>query len=183
MILETKRLILRRWEENDAEELYRYAKDSRIGPIAGWPVHTSVEHSLEIIREVLSAPENYAVVLKETNLPVGCIGLIIGEQSSLGISLKEAELGYWIGVPCWGQGLIPEAAEEVIRHGFEDLGLEKVWCACFEDNEKSRKVQEKCGFELHHIEEGKYFPLTGEVRNDRVSCISKEEWEKNVNKR
>ena len=48
-VLETERLILRPWTEADAEELYRYAQDPRIGPIAGWPPHTSVENSREII--------------------------------------------------------------------------------------------------------------------------------------
>ena len=56
MILKTKRLILRPWEESDAVDLYRYASDPEVGPIAGWPVHTSVENSLEIIRNVLSVP-------------------------------------------------------------------------------------------------------------------------------
>lgn len=41
--LETERLILRPWKEADAEECYKYAKDPRVGPIAGWPVHTSDE--------------------------------------------------------------------------------------------------------------------------------------------
>ena len=53
MILKTNRLILRPWEESDAENLYRYASDPKVGPIAGWPVHTSVENSLDIIRNVL----------------------------------------------------------------------------------------------------------------------------------
>ena len=57
----TKRLILRPWEETDAEQLYKYAKDSKVGPIAGWPVHKSVKNSLEIIQNVLSAKETYAV--------------------------------------------------------------------------------------------------------------------------
>ena len=72
-MLETKRLILRPWTEADAETLYEYAKDPRVGPAAGWPVHTDVEESRRIIREVLSAPETYAIVLKETGQPVGCI--------------------------------------------------------------------------------------------------------------
>ena len=67
MILETERLILRPWNETDAESLYEYAKDDRVGPIAGWPPHTSVENSREVIKTVLSAPETYAVCLKENN--------------------------------------------------------------------------------------------------------------------
>ena len=50
MELQTERLLLRPWHESDAEALYEYAKDQRVGPIAGWPVHASVENSREIIR-------------------------------------------------------------------------------------------------------------------------------------
>ena len=49
-MIETERLILRPWLETDAESLYEYAKEPAVGPIAGWPVHSSVENSLEIIR-------------------------------------------------------------------------------------------------------------------------------------
>ncbi len=94
MILETQRLILRPWTQNDAENLYRYAKDDRIGPNAGWPVHTSVENSLEIIKNVLSADETYAVCLKSDNKAIGSIGLMTGKASNLGLSDKEAEIGY-----------------------------------------------------------------------------------------
>ena len=74
--LETERLTLRPWKESDAEALYRYACNPNIGPIAGWPPHTSVENSREIIKTVLSAPETYAVVLKETNETVGSVGIM-----------------------------------------------------------------------------------------------------------
>ena len=141
MTIETERLLLRPWEAADAEELYKYARDPAVGPIAGWPPHTSVENSREIIRGVLSAPETYAVVLKETGLPVGSIGLMRGRASNIGLPDTEAELGYWIGVPCWGRGLIPEAARALIRRGFETLGLEKIWCGYFDGNEQSRRVQ------------------------------------------
>ena len=63
MTFETNRIVLRPWAESDAEDLYRYARDPRVGPAAGWPVHTSVENSREIIRDVLSAEETYAVVV------------------------------------------------------------------------------------------------------------------------
>ena len=69
MILETERLILRPWEERDAHDLFQYASNPEVGPIAGWPVHTSVENSREIIKNYFSAPEIYAIVLKETMQP------------------------------------------------------------------------------------------------------------------
>lgn len=75
-MIETKRLILRPWQDGDAEALFKYASAPDIGPIAGWPPHTSVENSLEIIRTVFAAPETYAVVLKATNEPVGSCGIM-----------------------------------------------------------------------------------------------------------
>ena len=134
MILETGRLILRRWEEADAEELYQYAKDPAVGPIAGWPPHTSVENSREIIRDVLTAPETYAVVLKETGKPVGSIGIMFGKNGNAPMGEQEAEIGYWIGVPYWGQGLIPEAVRELLRRCFEDLNCTAVWCGYYDGN-------------------------------------------------
>ena len=100
-MIETKRLLLRPWEDKDAEDLYRYASSPLVGPAAGWPVHTSVENSLEIIHGVLSAPETYAVVLKSTNRPVGSVGLMVGAASNIGLPDTQGELGYWIGVPYW----------------------------------------------------------------------------------
>ena len=73
--METKRLILRPWEEADAADLYEYARDPDVGPIAGWPAHTSVEESREIISGALGQPETYAICLKETGRPVGSVGL------------------------------------------------------------------------------------------------------------
>ena len=138
MILQTKRLILRPWREDDEEELYEYASDPEVGPPAGWPPHTSVENSREIIRTVLSAPETYAVCLKENGKPIGSIGL---HRKDLAEKDDEYELGYWIGKPFWGQGLIPEASRELLRYAFEDLGMSRIWCGHYDGNAKSRKAR------------------------------------------
>ncbi len=175
-IFETERLILRPWEESDAEILYKYAKNPEIGPVAGWPAHTSVEDSREIIKSVLSAPETYAVVLKETGEPVGSIGLMIGKVSTIPLEESDAEIGYWIGQPFWGKGLIPEAVREIMRYGFETLGLAALWCGYFDGNEKSRRVQEKCGFQYHHTKEGVPCTLLDEIRTEHITCITKEQW-------
>lgn len=174
MILETKRLLLRPWEESDAEECYRYAKNPAVGPAAGWAVHTSVEDSRQKIRKFLSGKETYALVLKETGMPIGSIGL--HHNSDLAKGEDEAELGYWLGVPYWGQGLVPEAAREMLRHAFEDLGLARVWCGYYEGNEKSRRVQEKLGFVHQWTSEEVPVPQMGEVRRGHVSLMTRDDW-------
>lgn len=174
--LETQRLILRPWGEEDAPALYEYARDPRVGPIAGWPPHESVEASREVIRTVLSAPGTFAIVLKETGQPVGCIGLMIGAQSNLAIGVDEGELGYWIGVPFWGRGLVPEAARELMRYAFEDKGLSTLWCGYFEGNERSRRVQEKLGFAYHHTNADIRWELMNDIRTEHVSRLSRDEW-------
>lgn len=178
MILETERLLLRPWEETlaDAEELYKYAKDPAVGPAAGWPVHSSVENSMEIIRTVLSAPETYAVVLKSTGLPVGSAGILRAGQGEASMDKTEAEIGYWIGVPYWGQGLIPEAVRELLRRCFEELDCTAVWCGYYDGNEKSRRVQEKCGFRPHHSAR-REVALLGEVRTEHFTRLTREQWE------
>ena len=176
MILETVRLILRPWRESDAASLYEFAKDPRVGPIAGWPVHTSVENSRQIIREVLSADETYAIVQKGEEKAIGSIGFLVGERSNLELSQDEVEIGYWIGVPYWGKGMVPEAVKELMKYAFEKIGVQKIWCGYFDGNEKSKRVQEKCGFKFHHTEFDKAWPLMQDVRTEHITCITKEQW-------
>ena len=70
MILKTPNLILRPWKSSDAECLYNLAKNPKIGPIAGWPPHESVEDSLNIINTVFAKKETYSVVLDDILLGV-----------------------------------------------------------------------------------------------------------------
>ena len=173
MIFETERLILRPWEETDAEECYKYAKDPRVGLIAGWPVHTSVKNSRQVIRDVLMKPEIFAVVWKETGLPIGSIGL---HRNDLAEKEDEMELGYWLGVPYWGRGIMPEAAREMLRHAFEDLGLARVWCAYYDGNDKSKRVQEKLGFKYQWTSEDVPVPQLCETRKGHVNLLTREDW-------
>ena len=176
MNLKTERMVLRPWREADAETLYEYAKDERVGPVAGWPVHRSVEESREIIRTVFAQEGVFAVTLKEDDRAIGCIGVIRGAKSNFPIGEDEGEISYWIGVPFWGQGLIPEAMREVIRYAFEDLKLTNLWCGYFNGNERSKRAQEKCGFRHHHTCEMMYYPLIDDYRIEHVSYLAHNDW-------
>lgn len=89
MILKTKRLILRPWKKDDAENLYEYAKDSDVGLIAGWPPHQNVEESRRIIESVFCGVECYAVCLKDEKA-IGAIELIPNGRSDLTTSDRNS---------------------------------------------------------------------------------------------
>jgi len=175
-MIETDRLFLRPWQESDAESLYKYASDPDIGPIAGWSPHTSVENSLDIIRTVFAAPETYAVVLKATGEPVGCCGIMFSNSlNSADMKQGEAEIGYWIGKPYWGQGLIPEASKALLSRCFNELELDAVWCVYYDGNVKSKRVCEKCGFKYHHANKDIVSPL-GDKRTEHFCLMTKKDF-------
>ena len=174
--METNRLVLRRWEDGDAADLYECARDPDVGPIAGWPAHASVEESLRVIRGVLRVPETYATCLKDTGRAIGSISLKFKGSTDLTERDDECELGYWIGKPYWGRGLMPEAVREVLRRAFEDLGMRCVWAGYYDGNDRSRRVQEKCGFRYHHTAENVPCQIDGLRRTEYVTCITRDEW-------
>ena len=176
MILTTERLVLRRWTESDAESLYEYAKDPDVGPIAGWPPHKNVEESLEVIRNVFNGAECYAICEKGNEKAIGAVELKLNGHTDMTERDDECELGYWLGKPFWGRGYMPEAATELLRHGFEDLGMTTIWCGYYDGNIKSKRVQEKVGFQYHHTCDEVPVPLLGETRIGHTNYMTKEEW-------
>ena len=144
--METDRIILRKWRESDAESLYKYASDPELGPRAGWPPHTSVDESLNIIRTVFNTETMWAVELKETSEAIGCVGYLPATKSNLKIPDDQCEVGYWIARPYWGEGICTEALKLVIDYCFNKKGFSILWGDYFPENPASGRVMEKCGF-------------------------------------
>jgi len=176
-MLTTERLILRRGEESDAENLYEYAKDPDVGPIAGWPAHQSIDESRDVIRNVFNGREAYAICLRSDGKAIGAIELKLKGRTDMTDRDDECELGYWLGKPFWGQGIMPEAVKEMLRHAFEDIGMTKVWVGYYEGNTKSKRVQEKAGFRYQWRSEGVDVPLMHETRTGHVSSITRNQWQ------
>lgn len=181
MVLETERLILRPWKESDAKKLFEYAKDVEVGPIAGWPVHKSVDESLMIIKNVLNGAECYAICEKGHDEVMGAIELKLHTHLISPNQQDECELGFWLGKPFWGKGYVPEAGKEILRHGFEDLKMSTIWCGYYDGNNKSKRVQEKLGFLYHHTMHHVFVPLMNEERVEQINYMTKEQWKKNKN--
>lgn len=177
-MLKTQRLVLRKWTQADAESLFEYAKNPEVGPVAGWPPHKSVEESKYIIKNVLNGAECYALCEKESNIAIGSVELKLNGHTDITERDDECELGYWLAQPFWGRGYMPEAAGELLRRAFEELGMTTVWCGYYDGNQKSKRVQEKLGFVFHHTCDEVPVPLLNEVRVGHTSIMTKEHWEK-----
>lgn len=93
-LLETKRLVLRRWNEDDAGDLYKYAADPAVGPIAGWPAHQSIDESRYVIRNVFNGKEAYAVCLKEDGKAIGAIERKLNGHTDMTDRDDECEMGF-----------------------------------------------------------------------------------------
>ena len=145
-LLETPRLRFREWTEADAPALFKYASDPEVGPRAGWPPHRSLEESAAVIRDIFSNGRTWALELKETGEPIGCMGYYAYGESNIPIGPDDAELGYWIARPYWNQGLCTEALRALIDYCFNVLGFHILWCDFFVDNPASGRVMSKCGF-------------------------------------
>lgn len=145
--INTNRLTLRRWRENDAEALYKYASDGRVSEMALWPRHTSVDMSREVIKDFFQPnPFILAMVLKETNEPIGCIGLVPAGAEHYKPFANEREVGYWIGFPYWGKGLTSEALKSMIEFCRNNIRLDSLLITTDAANKASQRVAEKCGF-------------------------------------
>ena len=140
--IETARLLLRPWREDDAEACFRYASDPRVGAMCGWKPHESIDESREVIRTILSAALCYAVTLKGSDEAIGSIDL---HPTTRPETMGHVALGYWLGEPHWGNGYIPEAGEAMLRTAFS-LGAREIWVSHFAENHQSRRVIHKLGF-------------------------------------
>lgn len=173
MTIETPRLRLRPFRDSDADDVYAYAKDPRVGPIAGWPAHQSLEESREIIRTVFSAPGVFAMELKESGRAVGSVGFVGGHPAGEGC--PDDEVGYALSPALWGRGLMPEAVEAVLEYGFVELGLKRIWCGHYAGNWRSDRVIEKCGFRFQFARPTDV-DLLGEIRQTYFYVLTKENW-------
>ena len=171
-VIETKLLLLRPWREADAAALYALAKDPDIGPAAGWPVHVDEADSLRVIREVLSAPFTYAMERREDGALLGSIGRF---ANTAGADPNQPEIGYWVGKPYWGRGYCPEAVLAMMGDCYA-RGMERIWCAHFVGNHKSRRVIEKCGF-TYQFQQERELPLMGERRMALYYAADRADWE------
>ncbi len=157
--LQTARLLLRPYKSFDIKALVALIGAREVAATTLRIPHPYTEDDARaMLRQFAKneTPSRFGIFLRETDELCGGIGL------NLELEHDRAELGYWIGVPYWGKGIATEAALEVVRYGFEELGLHRIFATCYVGNTASQKILEKLGMKyegrsVHHVKKwGEY---------------------------
>jgi RimJ/RimL family protein N-acetyltransferase len=149
MKLTTKRLILRDYRRSDLDALVENINDLEISKnllVVPHPYTVKdgewwISHCEEEAKKNPRSKYSFAIALKEDGVFVGGIGL-----DKVDSYQGTAEIGYWLGKRYWRQGIMSEAVAEVIRFGFEDLGLRRIDLNAFAENVASNELAKKFGF-------------------------------------
>jgi len=156
LVIETPRLVLRPIARDDVDALWPYVSDPELPKMVSWAAHRDradtvafVEHQLEGLAR--GTDLTWGIALE--GRVVGCIGLGGITWQFRAWRIDRAELGYWLGRPHWGQGLMSEAALAATQWGFETLGLHKITIGCVEGNLASQRIIEKLGYRFLAVHE------------------------------
>lgn len=171
-ILETERLILRPWRESDLDDFFEYASVDGVGQAAGWQPHKSKNESRQILRNFIDEKKTFALEYKDNNKVIGSVGLEelcfdLGEPYT---SRRGREIGYVLSKDYWGHGLMTEAVKKVIEYCFQNAGCEFLQCSHTDDNIRSKRVIEKCGFSFVKSCERK--TQTGVIRKSKCYVLA-----------
>ena len=143
MVLETNRVILRNFNEQDLDHLFEYAKVEEVGLNAGWMPHSTKEESKLILNMFINSTNTFAIVYKENNKVIGSISL---EKDYIRPGVNSKYLGYVLSKDYWGLGLMTECVKKILEYGFFILNLDIITVSHFKENIRSKRVIEKCGF-------------------------------------
>lgn len=164
VIIKTQRTILRPFQIGDLDDFFEYASVDGVGQMAGWLPHKNKEESLKILKMFIEEKKTLAIVYN--NKVIGSIGIEKYPENELPeLQLKKGrEIGYVLSKDYWNNGIMTECVKEVINYCFNNLNLDFLICGHFINNDKSRRVQEKCGFKHYKKVIGR------DAYNEKIEC-------------
>lgn len=172
--MQSKRILLRRFLPTDLRDLYAYAAVDGVGEQAGWPHHKSMEESKRILDRFIEQEEVWAIVERQSNRVIGSIGLHHRPDEE-DHQPGDLVLGYVLSKDYWGQGIMTEAGNLVLKHAFEAFGVPRIRVAHFKQNIGSQRVIEKLGFS--YVKDGLYqATLLNKVFEERKYVMTKDDY-------
>jgi [ribosomal protein S5]-alanine N-acetyltransferase len=151
LVLVTRRLRLRPFEDRDVDDLWPLVSDPELPRMMSWFAHTERSQTASFVawtREAFARGTHVTWAIEVDGRAMGTISLDDIQFALRALRVDRAELGYWIAPALHGRGMMTEAAQAVMRCGFETIGLHKITVRCFAENDASRRVIEKLGFRM-----------------------------------
>lgn len=178
--LETKRLILRNFIEEDLDDFYDYASKEDVGPRAGWNPYTDKDSAKNYLEKAMKRPFQFAIVLKEKSKVIGCIEIENCDREKFGIAKDNdiKEIGAVLNSDYWNKGYMTEAMQEIIKYCFEQLKLKEVYACNASLNIGSKRIQEKSGMKIFKIIKNVETWVNDEVCDKEIRVITKQEYGK-----
>jgi [ribosomal protein S5]-alanine N-acetyltransferase len=170
--LETARLRLRPYTDADITELVPLIGAREIAAMTLRIAHPYTEQDAkEFLARINSGDEvRKAIILRNDGRLIGGVGLRRDPKH------HNAELGYWVGVPHWGNGYATEASQEMLRYGFEELGLHRIYASHFHHNPISGKILRKLGMRYEGCQRQHYRKWDQFVDSELYGML-REEWQ------
>jgi RimJ/RimL family protein N-acetyltransferase len=170
--LQTERLRIRPYSEADIPELVRLIGTREVAATTLRIAHPYSEQDARAFLELAKEPDKLwlAVTLRADGRQIGGSGLRVELQH------QHAELGYWLGVSYWSQGYATEAAREVLRYGFEDLALHRIFASHFKHNPASGKILKKIGMR-HEGSQREHLRKWDQFVDSELYGILRREWQ------
>ncbi|MCP4123892.1 MAG: GNAT family N-acetyltransferase [Bacteroidetes bacterium] len=133
-----------------------------------FPHPYSIEDGKQFIQKQMERDpaDNFAVMIN--GKAIGSIGLMLKGD----IHCKNAEIGYWIGEPFWGKGIVSTLVPKVVTYGFEHFDINRIFGLVSHKNPASCRVLEKCGFQLEARLESTLFKQ-GEYHDALIYAVRK----------
>ncbi|MAH07993.1 hypothetical protein CMI38_07135 [Candidatus Pacearchaeota archaeon] len=179
MELKTERLVLRELDIEDLAEVVRLADNLEVSKYLEKVPHPYSKKDGEWFigkcnNDAKKDPrENYELAIECDGKLVGLIGLTDVNEFH-----GTATLGYWLGEEYWRQGIMSEASREMVRFGFEDLGLRRIDIEADVENEGSNALIKKLGAESEGIRKQYRKSIsTGAIADRNIYGLLRNNWE------
>jgi len=174
-LLETDRLILRGFVEDDIDDIFEYASIDKVTDFLPWDTHKTLDDTkafLQMTKENFTKHDNidFAIVLKSENKVIG--GISIRKWNNYN---RCADIGYVLSPNYWRMGIITEAIKRIIKFGFEELNANRIEAHCDENNIASYRAMEKAGLKYEGTLRNKVF-MKGKFINMKYYSILKSEF-------
>lgn len=171
--METPRLLLRRWKPLDFQAFLHFAGDPEVMLPAGSKPAQGLQEAETQFHRALRDEGCYALVLKGTGEPIGKIKF---QEDLRRFRVNSLSIGYELARAYWGRGLMAEALSAMVEEAFRRRGVEVLAISHFAQNQRSRRVIEKCGFRYEGTILRGFRRFDGQVFDDVCYSITREEY-------